>query len=441
MPMKLIKFLCAGCAAMLLISVVLLLSQRNSYETEISVLKVSKQTNALREEIKDKPKMDFVVEEEIQEPSFSVQLKYNSYPMTFTYLVCEHEGVNIRTLPSIDAKILRKSQKWEKLQYIETITLFNHKEENNNVTEEKWYHVYWYENDDKKIVPDGSGTIDQNGDGAMLKRVFGFVSADTVSKRFFDFDQMEEKIKQLEKEESEGNLTYVRNYKNYHGKPPLCEGKEIDEGGTPRSQSAPGYLSASKDSKFIYIPDGTLIKSLERSNGFWHIALVQNGKEYYIPEKYIAKQEALKVLSKIIIIDRKNQNIACFEKNQGIWQMVSYSLVTTGTTNRYAQPTPLGFYFIIEKRPQFYYIKDGTNEIQGYAPYTLRFCGGAYLHGVSATYRWENGNRIDPGLREFSSSIGTVPLSHKCVRNYTSHAKFLYDWYTKDETVVAVIEP
>lgn len=70
-----------------------------------------------------------------------------------------------------------------------------------------------------------------------------------------------------------------------------------------------------------------------------------------------------------------------------------------------------------------------------------RFNGGAYVHGVPVNYLYsEKGERITPPKIEYSKSIGTVPLSHKCVRNYTSHAKFLYDWYREDETIIIVIE-
>ncbi len=435
--MKPIPILCAGCAAMLLLSVVLLLPQRISENAQLSVLrvKVSEPSNAVSEEGQKDEKLNFILEEELQEPSFSMQLKYDAYPMTFSYIVCVSK-TSVFAAPSNEAKILKTSEKWEKLQYIESITFFKGEGKNEP---EKWYHVFWYERGDGEIAEDASYLNDETG--KELKKVFGFVKAASVSRRYFDFQQMEEKIQMLEQEMGSDALTYVSNYKNYYGLPPLCEGKEVDEGGTLRSQSAPGYLSASAQSRFIYIPDGTLVKCLERVNSFWHVQIVQNGTKYYIPERYILRKEAMKILSRIIVIDRGNQNIVSFEKQDGNWIIASYSLVTTGTTNQYAQPTPLGFYFAMEKKPQFYYVKDGTNEIQGYAPHALRFCGGAYLHGVSVSYKWEDGKRIDPGLKEFSASIGTIPLSHKCVRNYTSHAKFLYDWYHKDETAVIVIEP
>ena len=132
---------------------------------------------------------------------------------------------------------------------------------------------------------------------------------------------------------------------------------------------------------------------------------------------------------------------AAFPGGRAEWKIVSYSLATTGQSGKYHQPTPLGYYYAIEKKPRFYYLKDGTNDIEGYAPYAIRFTAGAYVHGVAVPYEYtDDGVRVDPGIREFSNSIGTVPLSHKCVRNYTSHAKFLYDWYEHGKTIVIVIE-
>ncbi|MCI8630958.1 MAG: L,D-transpeptidase [Firmicutes bacterium] len=130
-----------------------------------------------------------------------------------------------------------------------------------------------------------------------------------------------------------------------------------------------------------------------------------------------------------------------FPGGRAEWKIVSYSLATTGKSGKYHQPTPLGYYYAVEKKPKFYYLKDGTNDIEGYAPYAIRFTAGAYVHGVATAYKYTaDGVRVDPGIHEFSKSIGTVPLSHKCVRNYTSHAKFLYDWYEHGKTIVIVIE-
>ncbi|HYE68238.1 MAG TPA: L,D-transpeptidase, partial [Anaerovoracaceae bacterium] len=187
--------------------------------------------------------------------------------------------------------------------------------------------------------------------------------------------------------------------------------------------------------------DGTLVRVLSSGSQYTRIALVKDERVYFVPNKYIATPAAVTAIKKAVVIDRANQNEVVFEKTGQEWKVISYTLATTGTTGKYHQPTPLGYYYGIEKRERFYYYKDGTTTIQGYAPYTIRFAGGAYLHGVPVNYKYNSeGGRVDPGRIEFSKTLGTVPLSHKCVRNFTSHAKFLYDWYTPGEVIVVVIE-
>jgi len=269
--------------------------------------------------------------------------------------------------------------------------------------------------------------------------------------RTFEFEKMIETLAKTEQEAEKGMLTYVDNYKNRNGMAPAYRGKSVDGAGNNRSASAPGYPDLGNKDEFMYISDGTLVRVLEEMPELIKVSLVENQSEYYIPSKYVQTEDIILELNKAVVVDRKNQNIAVFEKrfyggNMGHekktrWTIVSYSLATTGKVGKYHQPTSLGYYFAIEKKERFYYLQDGTDQIEGYAPYAVRFNAGAYTHGVAVAYRYaEDGTRIDPGLQEFSRSIGTVPLSHKCVRNYTSHAKFIYDWYVHGETIVVVIE-
>ena len=67
------------------------------------------------------------------------------------------------------------------------------------------------------------------------------------------------------------------------------------------------------------------------------------------------------------------------------------------------------------------------------APYANRFTNGAYIHGVPV-------NAPRKSLIEYSPSLGTIPRSHMCVRNATSHAQFVYDWAPVNETIVFVLE-
>ncbi len=259
-------------------------------------------------------------------------------------------------------------------------------------------------------------------------------------KRYFQFNVMREKIDTAEKAAGKYRLTYIDNYKNRNGMAPKYKGGEEDSLGNSRGASAPAYASIDQLDEFVYLADGTLVEILEEDQEYTLIGLVGTEQEYSVPSRYVASKDALKDLKKAIVVDRTNQNIATFEKEKDNWNITSYSMATTGKVGDYHQPTPLGYYYAIEKKPKFFYVKDGTDKIEGYAPYAVRFTAGAYIHGVATSYKYtESGTKIDPGIHEFSNSIGTVPLSHKCVRNYTSHAKFIYDWYEHGKTIVIVI--
>ena len=99
----------------------------------------------------------------------------------------------------------------------------------------------------------------------------------------------------------------------------------------------------------------------------------------------------------------------------------------------YAQETPLGIFVLQEKKVKMIFLKDGSADTGGFAPYASRFHNGGYIHGVPtnapATY-----------LLEYSQTLGTIPRSHMCVRNATSHAKFIFDWAPVNETIIFVLE-
>lgn len=87
---------------------------------------------------------------------------------------------------------------------------------------------------------------------------------------------------------------------------------------------------------------------------------------------------------------------------------------------------------------------DPQTEISGFAPYALRFSGGGYIHGVPIDFKLgQNQYNTSPtdskNYEEYLITIGTTPRSHKCVRNFTSHAKFLYDWAEIGSTAVIAI--
>lgn len=351
----------------------------------------------------------------VEEQGIEFALKYKKYLLSYAYVVADRSGVNIREKPLFSGKILKKAGYLEKINYIETVTGDYIKKYNSS----NWYYLYWMEGHTKK---------------------FGFVYAPLVKLRTFQFDKMLAEVKKVENQVGNGRISYINNYKNMTGSAPKYKGTDIDSYGNLRDQSAPGYLSKNNLRDFIYIGDGSLVKILSTENGFYKVKLIKSDSTYFVPQKYIPKGRSLSKLTKAIVIDRNNQNEAVFEKAGSKWVIVSYVLATTGVNAQYKLETPLGDFCAIEKRDKFVYLDDETKKVDGYAPYAIRFTGGAYIHGVPVQYKFEGTKRIDPGKIEYSRTIGTVPLSHRCVRNYTSHAEFLYHWAEVGKTVIIVIE-
>lgn len=158
-------------------------------------------------------------------------------------------------------------------------------------------------------------------------------------------------------------------------------------------------------------------------------------KEWMVPKRYLYELADSVFFSHVIVVDRKDQNIATLEfVERGKWKIRSMNPATTGKHNPpYGQETPLGIFVLQQKKRNMYFWKDGTREIGGYAPYASRFTNGAHIHGVPV-------NKPATKQIEYSWSLGTTPRSHMCVRNATSHAQFIYDWAPTWSTLVIVLE-
>lgn len=271
----------------------------------------------------------------------------------------------------------------------------------------------------------------------------GYVVASAGKARSFRLEQMLSKVQELATVADQDNTVYVRNYKNSNGTPPaLVDGAPVDELGYNRSQSAPAYRDKEKTS-FTYVPDGMMGRLLESAGGLSRVYFPSLGEERWVPDKYLSdkSKDAVAELTQAVVVDRAYQNIAVFEKQNGTWTLISMNFVSTGKDGGYHQPTPLGDFMAQERVSKFFYYKDGTKTIEGYAPWAIRFCGGGYLHGVPRSIHYdENGKRVLPPAAEALQSLGTTPQSHMCVRNYTSHAKFMYDWVKIGSAAVLVIE-
>lgn len=234
----------------------------------------------------------------------------------------------------------------------------------------------------------------------------------------------------------------LQNYKNQNLEAPLVRryvknvyGRVADTLGVERYQSVPLYLPACKEMPERYGRDGTLVFVEGEEGDFFRVSPATIGGEWLVPRRYLKKLNRPTGFHHLIFVDRKDQNIASLERvSQGKWKVRSMNPATTGLHRPpYAQETPLGMFLLQQKKERMVFLKDGSSATGGYAPYASRFTNGAYIHGVPV-------NVPRTAMIEYSWSLGTTPRSHMCVRNATSHARFIYDWAPVEATLVVVIE-
>ncbi|MBK5723045.1 L,D-transpeptidase, partial [Dysgonomonas sp. Marseille-P4677] len=264
---------------------------------------------------------------------------------------------------------------------------------------------------------------------------------DTI--RIFQWDKIRERLALLENiRQASAKWAILQNYKNKNGEAPLVkvyrrnEYKRIaDTSGVERYQSVPLFLSDDTITAIRYGRDGALVRLLaDSTTSFFMVSTVDFSGEWFVPRKYIKEIHDTIMFNKAIIVDRNNENIVTLEKVDSKWLVRSMNPATTGLHKPpYQQETPLGMFIIQEKKTRMIFLKDGSIETGGFAPYANRFTNGGYIHGIPV-------NEPRKNLIEYSQTLGTTPRSHMCVRNATSHAKFIYDWAPIEETVVFVIE-
>ena len=264
---------------------------------------------------------------------------------------------------------------------------------------------------------------------------------DTI--RYFQWDKIKERLALLENiQRKPTRWCILQNYKNRNGEAPLVEKfkrdayKRIaDTLGVERYQGIPLFLTDDTLTAERYGLDGLLTRHLGEQGKFTKVEPIFIGGEWYAPTKYIKLIPDSVVFNRAVFVDRHNQNIATLErKEEGHWLIRSMNPATTGQHRPpYAQETPLGMFVLQEKKTRMIFLKDGSAATGGFAPYASRFNNGGYIHGVPT-------NAPATGIIEYSSTLGTIPRSHMCVRNATSHAKFIFDWASVNETIIFVLE-
>lgn len=234
----------------------------------------------------------------------------------------------------------------------------------------------------------------------------------------------------------------LQNYKNQNREAPLVRKfvrdayhRVADTLGVERYQSVPLYLPADTLVPELYGRDGTLAYWLGEAGSFDRIYPITWEEEWLAPHRYLKHLADSTAFHHIIVVDRRDQNITTLERvGKGEWKIRSMNPATTGRhAPPYGQETPLGMYLLQQKKTKMVFLKDGSAATGGYAPYASRFTNGAYIHGVPV-------NVPRTSMIEYSWSLGTTPRSHMCVRNATSHAKFVFDWAPVERSLVVVIE-
>jgi len=261
--------------------------------------------------------------------------------------------------------------------------------------------------------------------------------------REFQWDKIKEKLAQTDslRAINSNSWAVLQNKANVHGQPPGTQEHQVnefkmltDKFGVEAAQAIPLYLADSLTVPYRYAYDGSLVKIIGQQDDFVIARTTTFDGEYFIPKKYVHPIDSIPAFAKVIVVDRTNQNISTYEKAGGAWKVRSMNPATTGAHNPPLQkPTPLGLFVLQMKTPKMYFYVDGTTEIGGYAPWANHFSAGGYIHGVPV-------NLPQTEIIEFSATLGTIPRSHMCVRNASSHSKFIYDNFPVNETLIFVIE-
>lgn len=260
--------------------------------------------------------------------------------------------------------------------------------------------------------------------------------------RMFQWDKIKEKLFFLDSVQIvHKSWGILQNYKNKNREAPLIkeykrnEYKRVaDMFGVERYQSVPLFAPNDTTIGERYGRDGSLVKFIEDKGNFIKVETIDFPGEWLVPKRYVKTVSDSVNFTKVIVVDVTNQNIATLEKVDDKWLVRSMNPATTGLHRPpYQQETPLGIFVVQEKKPKMLFLKDGTTLTGGYAPNASRFTNGGYIHGVPV-------NLPSTKPVEFSPSLGTTPRSHMCVRNATSHAKFVYDWAPAEQSIVVVIK-
>ncbi|WP_293884581.1 MULTISPECIES: L,D-transpeptidase [unclassified Sphingobacterium] len=233
----------------------------------------------------------------------------------------------------------------------------------------------------------------------------------------------------------------LQNYQNEKGEAPTIAGykrdtykRVSDSFNVERYQAAP-LCDLNTNQAVRYGRDGWLVR-VQGSDSLDRIPVegISFEGKYSVPKRYLKIIRDSIEFKFVTVVDIKNQNICTLEKAGNEWLVRSMNPATSGRHKPpHAQETPTGLFVVQEHKSKMFYYEDGTKIYGGFAPYATRFTAGAYIHGIPVNN--PNGNII-----EYSESLGTIPKSHMCVRNASSHAQFVYKRSKDFSSLVIVID-
>ena len=262
--------------------------------------------------------------------------------------------------------------------------------------------------------------------------------------RSFQWEKIKERLAYIANfQQDKINYGLVSNYKNKNGEAPTVANfkrnaykRVSDTLGTERYQSVPLYQINEHKTPVIYGRDGSLVSILSSDSlDMVRIKGLSNFEgEWDIPKRYVKSIGDTTTFKHVVVIDVTNQNICALDHVGDTWFIRSMNPATTGKhAPPHAMETPTGIFLVQEQKAKMFYVKDGTSSIEGFAPWASRFTNGAYIHGVPI-------NNPKGQIIEYSSTLGTIPRSHMCVRNASSHSKFIYDWIKPFSSLIIVID-
>ena len=352
---------------------------------------VNNKENIVVEEVKE------ISEKKIRTNEYTLNLKFDKYfNKEFNHFVYLNKQTAIKSAAISNSKTIKILNKGTKIAYKGKVI---GKDKN------EWYMIIYNKN--IAYIPKNSG----------IMRAFNWQKAVKLGNAINIF---------IENTLNEGKKIYYIDVYNLVS----STDDKADKYGNLDNQSIKAYTDKLS---FINLADRSLFTIVKEDSKFVYIKTMAYGEEIYkIPiknKRYIRRLNITDDVNKFIYVDRHSQTQVTIERNRetGVFNVNNVGYVTTGLSSGAGFVTPKGIYTVAYTKPVMPYTSDtDPKKIVGDAKYAIRFSGGAYLHGIPSTYDPKESREERKKIT--ASHLGTIPLSHKCVRNEDDSIYYLYKW-------------